>query len=182
MKFKKGHFYIDNDEVPIGTQFIAHAVGWTKTWIKFIDQEVVERRVYRMIKGEVPVTRADLDEQDTSKWPIGNDDRPLDPWVYQYLLPMENDKDEVVIFIASSFGGKRAIADVCAAWSRKHSKGFDPGQPIIKLREVMMPSKKWGEVPRPKFEIVGWDGLRAGIREVKTEQIKNRDMDDNIPF
>ena len=60
LKFKKGEYFIGEELVPLGTEFIAHAIGWTKCWIKFVDDEVVERKVYRVALGERPPEREDL--------------------------------------------------------------------------------------------------------------------------
>lgn len=183
LKFKKGHYYMDNDEVPLGTQLVAHTVGWTKCWIKFVEQKVAARHVYRMIRGDRPVDRDELDDNDHTKWAMGLNGQPRDPWTLQYLLPMEDpETGAVFIFVTGSFGGRRAVADVCAAWGRKAVKQPGCGQPIIRLRETMMPSKKFGDVPRPLFEIIGWDGVREGIDEVNAEELKREDLDDEIPF
>lgn len=181
IKFNKGEYYVDNEEIPLGTQYVAHAVGFTKVWIKFRNNELVERKVYRVASRQIPPEREELDDRDQSQWEDGLDGKPRDPWVLQYLLPLENEGGDVHIFVASSYGGRRAVADLCSAWGRKSVREAGVGQPIIKLRKVNMPSKKWGNVPRPHFEIVGWDGAREGIREVKAETLK-QDLDDDIPF
>jgi hypothetical protein len=89
LKFKKGEYFVGDEEIPPGTQYIAHAKAWTKCWIKFVDSEVAERKTYRVALGEKPPEREDLDDQDQSKWSEGLDGKPADPWVYQYLLPLE---------------------------------------------------------------------------------------------
>lgn len=55
-----------------------------------------------------------------------------------------------------------------------------------------MPSKKFGQVPRPNFEVVGWDDsgiatpkdLVAAVpmRDIGKAAAKRDDMDDEIPF
>jgi hypothetical protein len=183
LKFRKGHFYSGEEEIPIGTQLTAHALGWTKCWIKFVDGNVVERKVYSMLKGEVPPIRDQLDDNNPTKWPYSEMTRgPQDPWVYQYLLPLESPDGEMYVFVTASFGGRRAVGDVCAAWGRKNVRDPSCGMPIIRLREVMMPSKRFGEVPRPHFEIIGWDGVHTPVREIDTSKIKPDDMNDEIPF
>ena len=192
LKFKKGEYWCDGEEVKLGTKYIAHAVGWTKTWVHFEDQKVVERKNYRVARGEKAPERDQLPDNDESKWPMGISGRPADPWVYQYLLPMENvATGEVQIFVASSFGGRRAVADLCAAYSRRAGKSKDKGQPIVTLQMMLMPTKKFGEVPRPHFEIIGWDDgdnigsvgpSRPPIRDVSEEVLKKQEFEDEIPF
>jgi len=62
LKFKKGDFFIGDELVPLGTKYIAHVIGWTRCWIKFVDDEVVERKTYRVALGERPPEREDLDD------------------------------------------------------------------------------------------------------------------------
>jgi hypothetical protein len=185
LKVKKGEYYCDGEEVAMGKEYTAHAVGWTKCWIKFRGGMVQERKIYRMINGEQPPDRDRLDDQDNSKWEMGINGLPADPWVLQYLLPMEDKGGELVIFVTSSFGGKRAIADLCSAWGRKAAKQPGCGQPIVKLRKLLMPTKKFGDVPRPYFEITGWDDVREGIRDPNVPDsgpTMAEEMNDEIPF
>jgi hypothetical protein len=114
----------------------------------------------------------------------GLDGRPADPWVFQYLLPFENPASgEVVVFVTSSFGGRRAIADLCSAYVRRTKKVTNCGQPIIKLATTEMPTKKFGKVPRPNFVIVGWDepSSDSDIEVMPPTTLKNK-LDDSIPF
>jgi hypothetical protein len=158
-KFRKGEYFKGEELVPLGTEYIAHAISWTKCWIKFLDGEVADRRVYRVALGEQPPEREDLDDLDQDNWPEGVDGNPADPWSLQYLIPLERISDcEVVIFTTSSFGGRRAVADLCAAYAKRLAKSVAGcGQPIVRLAKADMPTKKFGKVPRPHFEIVGWD-------------------------
>lgn len=181
LKFKKGEYVCDGEVIALGSQYTAHAIGWTKCWIKFKNQQVEERKVYRMSTLDRVPMREDLDERDESKWEEGIDGRPADPWVLQFLLPMEDATGEINIFVTSSFGGKRAVADLCAAWGRKAAKEQGCGQPIVLIETVKMPTKKFGDVPRPYFNIIGWDGAAAPVRDVKTETLK-QELDDEIPF
>lgn len=188
LKFKKGDYFIGEDEIPLGTEYLAHAQAWGKCWIKFVDGEVAERRMYRVARGEKPPDREELDDQEQDSWPEGLDGKPADPWVHQYLLPLENPSSgEIVIFVTSSFGGKRAVADLCATYAKRAAKSPDCGQPLIKLAVTDMPTKKFGKVPRPLFEITGWDEAASGIEVMPPTPptppaaLKN-EMNDEIPF
>ena len=183
IKFRKGDFFIGEEAVPLGTEYIAHAIGWTKCWIKFVDDEVVERKVYRVALGERPPERKDLDDLEKGSWPEGIDGSPADPWSLQYLLPLEKTSDgEVVIFTTSSIGGRRAVADLCAAYAKRKAKIASCGQPIVKLAKTEMPTKKFGRVPRPQFEIVGWDDPASDFNEAPPAVAPEGEFDDSIPF
>jgi hypothetical protein len=186
LKFKKGEYFSDNQEIPLGTQMIAHCIGYTQVWIKFVNNEFIERKIYRRAKGERPVERERLGDLDESQWGIGLNGQPADPWVLQSLLPMEDPEDEEVrVFVASSAGGKRAIAELVDRYVTRVRRHAFSGLPLIRLQKIMMPTKKFGNVPRPLFEITGWteQDVREPIRELQVpEKLGNADMDDEIPF
>jgi hypothetical protein len=58
------------------------------------------------------------------------------------------------------------------------------GQPLIRLQKAYMPTKKFGNVVRPLFEITGWTDAAAyePIREVPDKAISEAEFDDEIPF
>jgi hypothetical protein len=185
LKFKKGEYFITDEPVALGTKRLAHTTAWTKCWIKFIDGEVAERKMYRVALGEKPPVREDLDERNEDEWPEGLDGAPADPWVYQYLLPLEDiETGEVVIFVTSSYGGKRAVADLCDAYAKRAKKAPNCGQPIIKLAKTDMPTKKFGKVPRPLFEIIGWDAEKTGDidSEIVPPATSEDDFRDEVQF
>jgi hypothetical protein len=184
LKFKKGEYFIGEESVALGTEYIAHTKAWTKCWIKFLDGEVAERKTYRVALGERPLERDELDDNNEDDWPEGLDGRPADPWLFQYLLPFEvPSSGEVIIFATASFGGRRAVADLCSAYAKRTKKVENCGQPIIKLGVTDMPTKKFGKVPRPMFEVIGWDEAASGIVEVMPPgAVSKNEFGDEIPF
>lgn len=189
IKFKReGEVYgytCDNKVLSLGTQMFAHCVGWTKTWVHFVDKQVKDRHIYRISHRERAPDRDTWGDMDPAQWPRGIDGKPADPWVLQYLLPMERVGDangELLVFVASSFGGRRAIADLCSAYGRRAQRTPNCGQPIIKLEKVLMPTKNFGDVPRPYFDIIGWDEAKEPVREVSQQKLRQGDFDDEIPF
>jgi hypothetical protein len=183
LKFKKGDFFVGDELVPLGTKYIAHVIGWTRCWIKFVDDEVVERKTYRVALGERPPEREDLDDLKKDNWPEGIDGNPADPWCFQYLLPLEKVSDgEIVIFTTSSFGGRRAVADLCQRFAKRKTKSASCGQPIVKLAKTEMPTKKFGRVPRPHFETVDWDDPARDFVETPPTIASEGELDDSIPF
>lgn len=185
LKFKKGVYICDGQEVPLGTKMIAHALAWTKTWIKFVNQQVVDRKIYRIAAGDRAVDRDQLGDLDTKAWSMGINGLPADPWVLQYLVPMEErETEEVMIFVTSSYGGHRAVADLCSQYARKVQKIPGTGQPLIRLAKTMMPTKNFGDVPRPLFEVINFESEREPMHEVPQTSISRSqdDMNDEIPF
>jgi hypothetical protein len=190
LKFIKGKYYVgpkeSRTEIPLGSQFIAHASQWTKCWNKFADGKVVERLMGKVAEGYVPPKREELGDTDQSKWDIV-DGKPRDPWSLHYILPMEEmERGEIFIFTTPSVGGHIAVADLCKAYAKRAKKGLR-GLPIVRLGATDMPSKNYGMVPRPDFVIEGWDddaaGGGGGVDEMKIINATSRgDLDDEIPF
>src|SRR5262249_18619513 len=71
LKFVKGKYKVRDDEVPLGTQYVAHANELTYCWIKFADSKVVDRRMGKAAEGFAPPEREELDDQDQSTWETG---------------------------------------------------------------------------------------------------------------
>jgi hypothetical protein len=183
LKFKKGDYWCDNEEIPLGTVYLAHCKAWTKSWVHFEMKQVVERRVFRVALGERAPDRDQIPDNNQNSWPMGLNGKPADPWVLQYLLPMESQKTgDVQIFVTSSFGGRRAVSDLCTAWGRRITRTPNAGQPIVKITKALMPTKNFGDVPRPLFEIIGWDETSAVQKEVDVATIKETQFDDEVPF
>ena len=187
LKFNKGDFLIGDEKIPLGAEFIAHVPAWMKTWIKFLDGKPVDnsRKVYRVALGEQPPEREELDDwPQNENWPDGIDGEPSDPWVFQNLLPLENlENSEVIIFASPSSGGKIAIGNLSTAYTRRAKKKPDCGLPIVKLATATFPSKKYGKVLRPDFEIVGWDEPSADSDiEVMPPASSKNEPNDEVPF
>jgi hypothetical protein len=178
LKFKKGKYFIGDDEVPLGRQYVAYATQWTKCWIKFVDGRVAERKMGKVADGYVPPERNDLGDLNQGKWEVGHDGKPRDPWSYQHLLPMEDvERSELCIFTTASVGGHIAVADLCKAYGRRAKKGLR-GLPIVQLGVTDMPTKAYGLVPRPDFHIESWDDAAGGNDDMKVIN----GMNDEIPF
>lgn len=204
LKFKKGRWFdSDGNELQLGTEYIAQPRGWSKCWIKFRGGTVKERRLYRMSEvahSSIP-DRADLDDKDESTWEQGLDGRASDPWVQQSILPLEDPKSgELVLFVASSWGGTRCIGNLVNNWARRVAT-VDDGVPIVQLDRTSFESKKFGEVQAPAFKVMGYGfatapatprtpiepprNLSAATEraiERAVEQNRTKAFDDEIPF
>jgi hypothetical protein len=183
LKFKKGGYFIGEEQIPLGREYIAHTRAWTKCWIKFVDGEVADRKLYRVALGEEPLEREELDDLDQANWSEGIDCKPADPWVFQHLLPLEHPSSgEVVVFVTPSTGGRIAVAELCNAYAKRAKRIENCGQPIIKLATTTFPSKKLKtKVPRPLFEIVCWDEPSSDSEALLSASSKD-EFGDEIPF
>ena len=182
LKFRKGEYIAGGEVVPLGTECIAHCNGWTKAWVKFINRQLIERRLYRISQGEFPPQRDELDDNDPQQWPPGIDGNPADPWVYQYMIPLERvDNGDLYFFATSSTGGRRAIAELCAAYGRRMNTA--PGLPVVRLDKAEMPTTHFGKVIRPAFVRVRWsETAPVDAPAALPPGDLARDLDDEIPF
>jgi len=179
LKFVKGKYKIGDDEVPLGTQYVAHASQLVFCWIKFVDGKVADRRMGKAAEKWEPPERAELGDTDQSEWENGLDNKPKDPWSFQHLLPFEDmETGEVAIFVTSSIGGKIATEELTRAYARRLKRMKSRANPIIKLASKDMRTKKYGLVPRPYFEVDGWEDAPAG----DPPQSRADEMSDAIPF
>jgi hypothetical protein len=141
----------------------------------------VDRKLFRVAKGEKPINRDDLDEPEKA----GTDN---DPWTLQSLLPFENlSTNEVFIFATDSKGGRQAVADCCDAYAARILNGRT-GQPIVQLAVGEISSKDYGRHPKPVFRIVLWDdgdtadSHKTVLPPPEKVAAERDDMDDEIPF
>jgi hypothetical protein len=165
LKFSKGHYLGGSDEVPVGTEYIAHVTQWAIGWVKFAGGRLVEKRIGRVADDFVVAQRDSLDDRHLA----GTQD---DPWSRQAYLPFEHtESGEIVIFVTGSAGGRNAIADVC----RVAAKHLDRGNPIIRLNVTSYRHPEYGRIEKPVFDIVGYT-------EVAHDKPAINVFDDDVPF
>jgi hypothetical protein len=179
LKFVKGKYKVRDDEVPLGTQFVVHANQLTYCWIKFVDNKVVERRHGKAADKWVPPRREDLGDTDKTKWEIGKDGQPKDPFSFQHLLPFENlETGEVLVFVTSSVGGQIATSELVREYAHRLKRKKSRALPIVKLAASTFTSPKFGEVVRPDFVVEGWEDAPTGDGKTTTAD----DVGDEIPW
>jgi hypothetical protein len=155
VKFRKGHFYLGDVEIPIGTQFVAHMSGWRRGWRKWRDNEVIVDHMVLIIDDHrEPLERNELDDLDPEYWPPNDDGERLDPWSLESQLPLERvETGELLLFTTSSFGGRLAVEIL----AQKYARSITRGLPTIKLGVGEFSTKKYGRVARPDFQITSWE-------------------------
>jgi hypothetical protein len=161
LKFVKGEWLIGEDIVPEGTEFIAYVDELARAWIKFEDQSVTDRRIVKVAIGRPP-EREGLGDTDPSEWELGEDGKPRDPWVLQWLLPMSpvDAVGDLVVFATSSKGGIGAIGTLCQVYGRSPRNGL---LPIVALKCASYKHPQYGKVLKPDLPIVGWHGTAPQV-------------------
>lgn len=180
LKFSKGHFYVADDEVPLGREFTAHVKHWTRGWVKFKGGSLVEHRVGRVADGFIVKLRDQLDEVDKSKWEKDPSGNPKDPWTQQGYLPLEDfETGEIVTFVSGSSGGRGAISKL-AARAARHLATM--GQPRIRLAVESYKHRAYGRIEKPSFSIVGWTNDNPEPPAQDFGATDRNNVDNSIPF
>jgi hypothetical protein len=157
LKFVKGEWQIGEDTVPEGREFIAYIDELARGWIKFEDGSVTDRRIIKITAGHPP-SREELGDTDPSRWEIGEDGKPRDPFVIQWFLPMPpvEAEGDLTVFATSSKGGIGAIGLLCKVYGRSTRNGL---LPIVALKCASYKHPQYGKVLKPDLPIVGWHGM-----------------------
>jgi hypothetical protein len=181
----KGKYEIGDDEVPSGTEYIAHIDQTCRGWVKFEDSKVVGRYIGKIADGFRPQPREELSDADPKKWKEEDaDGKPRDPWVKQWFVPLIGvEGNDFVTFVTGSHGGANAICNLLRVYGHRMADGF---LPIIALKTSSYKHKKYGRIEEPDFPIVGWHGRptngKSGGNPNTGNAAANVDLDDSIPF
>jgi hypothetical protein len=177
LRFSKGLYLIgrgDAAQLSAGTKL--QAIDVQAAWVKFADGQVVDQRV-----GYPMPDRDELDDLDEGDWPIGFDGKPNDPWSNQrYLYLVDPVTGSDYTFVTSSWGGRAAVEQLARQVFIKRSSA--PGAiAIVQLNTGHKRSRTYGNVPCPRFDIVGWVG-EGEPQRTPARPALTRELDDEIPF
>ena len=156
LKFVKGEYLVGEDTVPEGTECIAYLDQLARAWIKFEDSVIADRKIELVASGKKLPAREELGDIDKKKWETGDDDKPRDPWVKQWLLPLVKvDDQDCMVFVTGSKGGNTAVSTLCGIYGRSDRRGL---LPIIALKVRSYKHHEYGKIETPDLPIVGWHG------------------------
>ena len=183
-KFAKDHRYrrvSDDEEVPLGKEFVVIYDQIMVGWIKFLEKGTPpESRMGRLFGGFMPCPRQDLGDTDQSLWEMGLSGAPADPWLSQILLPLQAVAGgELHLFGTTSITGRNAVGRVIDE-CRKMQRHDPDNYPIIKLAlgSFQHRDERVGRVVVPAFPRVGKAPI-SGVAAATTSLAD--DMDDGIP-
>jgi hypothetical protein len=163
LRFKKGEYFIGEDEVDVGHEFVAFPFDAMCGFARWEDDAVVEQRLGR-IADKFRLEREDLPEDED--------------WKEQRVLPLQDtETGEFVAFVSGSFGGRKAINSLINAVARAVKEGRGDATPLIRLAVGSFNSKQYGTIACPIFELV-----KEEPKEVKTTKTTAEEMSDEIPF
>jgi hypothetical protein len=158
---KQGEFSIsDIDNIPDGTQCIAHANQISLGWQRWEDGKPVERRIGLVADRFVPPPRSELGDTDDQQWELQDDGTRRDPWQFQMTVPITrlNAGGETYNFTTGSKGGLACVSRLTRAYGRRMQDKKVPGLPIVELKADHYRHRTYGKIFYPVMNIVGWTG------------------------
>ena len=191
LRFIKGRWYRGEEKklVESEVQFLCNMNEVWTGWVRWFNARPVEHRIHRLIDGAPKLSRNDLGHLDESVWETDAAGEPKDPWAYtERMIMREVGTDELLTFSTSSWGGLKALGKLCRAFDDGRAK--HPGMfPVVQLEAVIRPSKDYGPIDEPLFEIVSWapwdDSTPPPIEETADDprtQVRDALDQDEIPF
>ena len=176
----------DGVEVPVGTKFVALLHETRKGYIKFNGDGALPDVHMVRIDEDADIERDDerLGDNDKTKWPIGLNGEPEDPWKEQYAIPMMryDAGGELYAYIARGIVAMNSAGDLLGRW-RYHPKRATGLIPVIRLESGTYPSRRFGgRKPKPVLKIDDWV-TRTGAPPPATEQLSLSDeLNDKIDY
>jgi hypothetical protein len=155
LKFSKGDWEA-NGNLMNGAVLTANVIDLCHGWRKWVNAKIVDSDIGFVRNNFVPKQRNDLDAFDENEWPVGQDGKRSDPWVWGYYLRLEDENGAAYIWTASSVGARGAIGDLSKKFARKRAN------PIIKLGSGSYKHATYGKVLIPALDVVGWDEVDGG--------------------
>jgi hypothetical protein len=157
LKYIKGEWSVDEEEVPLGTKYVAYIDELVCGFIKFNEDAAPDLHLGKVKFGKDKLPkRHDCGDLDEDEWEIGDDGNPVDPWQEIMQLPLSpvDRIGELVVFSAIGTGGARsAVADLCGVYDRSPRHGL---LPIIALGTRSYKHKKYGTVHVPVLKLDSW--------------------------
>ena len=180
LKYIKGEWSVGEEEMPLGTKYVAYIDELACGFIKFNEHAAPDVRLGKVKFGKDKLPkRHDCGEVNEDEWEIGDNGEPVDPWQPIMQLPLSSlDRiGELVVFSAIGTGGARsAVADLCGVYDRSSRHGL---LPIITLGTRSYKHKKYGTVHVPVLKLDSWHRTGPDL----SGETENPDAgDDEIPF
>jgi hypothetical protein len=161
LRFTKGDFLAgqEDDEVPVGTQFVANMDEMLAGWIRWEANKPTDHVMGKVSEGYQPPRRNELGDTDKAQWEADDRGDPRDPWQFSnyLLLKGTGDDTELYTFTTSSKGGLNALGDLCKSYGKAMAQRPD-AYPVIAIgvNAYDHPNRSYGRIKVPTFQVVGW--------------------------
>lgn len=167
LRFADSNWTRGKEATPIerGTQLVA--TGTRAAQVRWQDGKPVEWRWQE--PGRRLPEREELGDNDPTKWALGPDGGPRDPWQsMRYVYLLDPASAEMFTYSTSSFAGREAVVDLADSIARMRVAQPN-AMPIVALESAPMITK-FGRKSRPIFKVVGWKALGSSPALPATEE------------
>jgi hypothetical protein len=181
---KDGKFITADDGEAIGddVDFAALCDQTLVGWLKFNGAGEPPDRVMGVLYDNFQMPERDtLGDDDQSKWELGLDGRPQDPWQHHvYLVLQRGDTQELFTYVTSSITGRRAIGNLLRHYDRMQRTHPDQ-YPVVRLKVggFNHRDERVGWVSTPVLAVVGRVPKDSAA---KPDSSPAADFADSIPF
>jgi hypothetical protein len=181
---KEGEFITTDDDAAIGddVDFTALVDQTLIGWIKFNGEGAPpDRHMGLLYEGFRMPARDGLGDLDQSKWELGLDSKPQDPWSHQvYLVLQRGDSGELFTLVTSSITGRRAVGTLLRHYDRMQRTHPDMYPEVrLKVGGFQHKDDRVGWVKTPVIAVVG---RTPKDNAAKPDTSLAADMNDQIPF
>jgi hypothetical protein len=181
---KEGKFVTHDDGEPINedVDFTALCDQTLIGYMKFgAEGEPPDRVMGLLYDGFIMPARETLGDLDTTKWELGLDGKPADPWQHHvYLVLQRGDTGELFTYVTSSVTGRRAIGNLLRHYDRMR-KSHPDEYPVVRLKVggFQHRDERVGWVDTPVLAVVGRVPRDSAARP---DTSLAADMNEEIPF
>jgi hypothetical protein len=157
LKFNKGEWLAgkEEEEVPIGTEFVVAAHLLQSGWMRWEDSAPVEILMGLRSEGFRPAPRETLGYTNKDEWGELNGQK-IDPWRRADLLLMADPENgDIYTYSPMSDGGLSAVKMMIKEYGANiRVKPNDI--PVVKLGSEWYKHPTYGKIYKPVLEIVDW--------------------------
>jgi hypothetical protein len=179
IKFAKGEWTHKDDEIAIGSEFIAIMDQAMRGWVRFAGGRPVEYRLGRIRDNARLSDRSSLGYTDKAEWERDKRGEAVDPWQQQHYVPMLHcETDELYTWVFSSHGGKQAFRDLARAYSPYR---MTSSRPVVSLQRSSYRHETFGKIDVPILKVERFEDSDIGLPASSIPAPAN-EMDDSTPF
>jgi hypothetical protein len=168
LKFQKGRWFksTGKDTKPVQItatmSFVVDTLSYACGWVKWGNKRPLFKLIGRPVDGFISPTRDRLPDKDKNKWTTGPNGQKQDPWQETFQIVMRDlTDDDLVTWVSTSFGGKRAIGSLLKAYA--HEAKQHPGlMPVVLLSSIEKSHPDFGLIPNPVLKLTGWQAFGNG--------------------
>lgn len=165
LKFSKGDYICDDEEVPLGTKYVVLMDQLLIGWIKWWDNKPESQEMGLLVEGFVPMKREQLGDTDKAEWETDASGKPRDPWQFTNYLVLKpvgakTEEANLLTFPASSQGAVGTVQELCRTYGKAMRQRPDEW-PVVEIGARVYDHKEWGRIKAPTLEVVGWEKKAA---------------------